>query len=347
MPPFLSILEAAAPVAGGLFGLVGNLFGSHSNRNAQQSANEANLQAVRETNRANRELAEYAYSRDLEMWNRQNQYNSPSAQMERLKAAGLNPNLVYGHGAVGNVSSAIPRYQVPQVQTPNYKSIGGYDVGDFGFSAGLSAYQSLLNAGLTEVQTSATEETAYKTSAERRLTESKQKEQDIRNASAALKLDVDKKTKEDILKSIRAKAQKDIWDSKQAENKYNYYPQEIHAMNSNAIATRQNADTNARRVDVESFFKSVEAEYRGTELYMRVGKYFDELEALSLRNDLTRVEIQSALVNLGNAALQGDILAVKAALWKLGINPEHNSSAWETVGNLIGDIFGFFFKKGK
>lgn len=30
----------------------------------------------------------------------QNQYNSPEAQMQRLKAAGLNPNLVYGSGAI-------------------------------------------------------------------------------------------------------------------------------------------------------------------------------------------------------------------------------------------------------
>jgi len=35
----------------------------------------------------------------LEDWNRQNAYNSPAAQMERLRQAGLNPNLVYGHGA--------------------------------------------------------------------------------------------------------------------------------------------------------------------------------------------------------------------------------------------------------
>jgi len=44
----------------------------------------------------------------LEDWNMQNAYNSPAAQMDRLKAAGLNPNLVYGHGADAQ-SSAMPR----------------------------------------------------------------------------------------------------------------------------------------------------------------------------------------------------------------------------------------------
>ena len=33
---------------------------------------------------------------DLEQWNRQNAYDSPAAQMQRLKDAGLNPNLLYG-----------------------------------------------------------------------------------------------------------------------------------------------------------------------------------------------------------------------------------------------------------
>lgn len=36
---------------------------------------------------------------DLERWHLQNQYNSPTAQMSRLRQAGLNPNLIYGRGA--------------------------------------------------------------------------------------------------------------------------------------------------------------------------------------------------------------------------------------------------------
>lgn len=40
-------------------------------------------------------------------WTLANDYNHPIQQMERLKAAGLNPNLVYGSGSVsGNTTSA-------------------------------------------------------------------------------------------------------------------------------------------------------------------------------------------------------------------------------------------------
>lgn len=69
------------------------------------------------TIQANKELAQYGYSKDLEMWNKGNEYNSPAAQMERLKEAGLNPNLVYGTGSVaGNTSGSLPQYNAPSVR---------------------------------------------------------------------------------------------------------------------------------------------------------------------------------------------------------------------------------------
>jgi hypothetical protein len=56
-----------------------------------------------------REMANTAYQRDMEMWNTQNLYNSPVEQMKRLESAGLNPNLVYGKGA-DNVATQMPKY---------------------------------------------------------------------------------------------------------------------------------------------------------------------------------------------------------------------------------------------
>jgi len=84
-------------------------------KNAQQNTDK--------TIAANKELAQYGYSKDLEQWNRSNAYNTPQAQMDRLKIAGLNPNLVYGSGsASGNTTPAqSPRYQAPTVQY-NYKN---------------------------------------------------------------------------------------------------------------------------------------------------------------------------------------------------------------------------------
>ena len=61
------------------------------------------------TNRQNRKHA-------LEDWDRQNAYNHPAQQMQRLKEAGLNPNLVYGNGATTLAAPVRPNQaQVPEV----------------------------------------------------------------------------------------------------------------------------------------------------------------------------------------------------------------------------------------
>lgn len=68
----------------------------------------ANLWAVHETNQANERLQSQQNQHNLEMWNLNNEYNSPVQQMERLKKAGLNPDMMYGQGqqnAVGNSAS--------------------------------------------------------------------------------------------------------------------------------------------------------------------------------------------------------------------------------------------------
>lgn len=82
------------------------------NMSGQLANNAINFASVQsQTSKARRyNLEMYAKQRAdaLADWNRQNEYNSPLQQMARLKAAGLNPNLVYGHGAEA-MSTAPPR----------------------------------------------------------------------------------------------------------------------------------------------------------------------------------------------------------------------------------------------
>jgi hypothetical protein len=55
-----------------------------------------------------------AHQRNVQFWNMQNSYNHPSAQMARLREAGLNPNMIYGTsptsavGQAGKVDSVQP-----------------------------------------------------------------------------------------------------------------------------------------------------------------------------------------------------------------------------------------------
>ena len=84
----------------------------------------------------NKRLAKYQNELNVQNWEMQNAYNSPKAQMARLKEAGLNPNLVYGSSAnTGNASTA-PDAVVP----PNPWSIG--DIVRDGLNTGLSVLGS-------------------------------------------------------------------------------------------------------------------------------------------------------------------------------------------------------------
>lgn len=61
---------------------------------------------------------------NIDQWRRENQYNSPTAQMQRLSAAGLNPNLVYGSGAT-TLSASSPKLEAAQKKAPD---LGQYAV---------------------------------------------------------------------------------------------------------------------------------------------------------------------------------------------------------------------------
>lgn len=68
-------------------------------------------------NKQSRRYATYMYDRQradaLADWKQQADYNSPAAQMGRLKEAGLNPNLVYGNGADAQMSSPVRSSNAP------------------------------------------------------------------------------------------------------------------------------------------------------------------------------------------------------------------------------------------
>jgi hypothetical protein len=73
-------------------------------------------------NRARRKEARSQRKFDLDMWNRQNAYNTPRMQMQRLRDAGLNPALMYGQGTTGN---AVNQPKATQARLENPISSSG------------------------------------------------------------------------------------------------------------------------------------------------------------------------------------------------------------------------------
>lgn len=101
-------------------GLVSGLLSASSARQAARY-NAARAAEDFERNRSlTMEMYELQRKNNIEFWNMQNAYNHPKMQMARLKEAGLNPLLVYGHGSVaGNTAGAIgnPSMSVPESHT--------------------------------------------------------------------------------------------------------------------------------------------------------------------------------------------------------------------------------------
>lgn len=107
--PWAAVAQAVGQIGGGIW------------------QNERNKAAQRREFRHNREMAEYAYGRDLDMWNRQsdwnlamwnrqNEYNLPSNMMQRLRDAGLNPNLLASSGSAGGTAASIQGASSPKYQ---------------------------------------------------------------------------------------------------------------------------------------------------------------------------------------------------------------------------------------
>lgn len=89
--------------------VIGSMLGYAS----QQKANQTNLQIARETNELNKYLTEQTNKQNLDIFNRQLQYNSPAEQRKMMEAAGYNAGLLYGNGS----NSVVSAPSAPNLQT--------------------------------------------------------------------------------------------------------------------------------------------------------------------------------------------------------------------------------------
>ena len=106
-----SIINAGSSLIGSIAGAIG-----------QNKVVNKQIEAQKRENQLNREynlmLARQQNQWNLEQWQRENDYNSPTSQMARLRAAGLNPDLMYGQGTTGN-SAGSPEMTSGAPSEPN------------------------------------------------------------------------------------------------------------------------------------------------------------------------------------------------------------------------------------
>lgn len=93
-------------IAGGLLGIGASSMQNAQNRQNVQETNRMNYKINQMNNQFNERMAIQQRNWQENMWNKENAYNTASAQRQRLEEAGLNPYLMMNGGSSGVASSA-------------------------------------------------------------------------------------------------------------------------------------------------------------------------------------------------------------------------------------------------
>lgn len=115
--------------ASGLFGGIGSVISGAIGAKSTADTNKANLKINQMNNDFNAREAQKARDFQLDMWNKENEYNSASSQRKRLEEAGYNPYMndaqagsATGMSGTSAASAAGAASQIPY--TPDFQSVG-------------------------------------------------------------------------------------------------------------------------------------------------------------------------------------------------------------------------------
>ena len=115
--------------ASGLFGGVGSVISGAIGAKTTSDTNKTNLKINQMNNDFNAREAQKARDFQLDMWNRENEYNKASSQRKRLEEAGYNPYMSDAQAGtaagMSGTSAATAAGAAPQIPyTPDFQSVG-------------------------------------------------------------------------------------------------------------------------------------------------------------------------------------------------------------------------------
>lgn len=268
----------------GLFGAIGSIGGALIGASASRSAAKKQLQATRETNLANMALAKAQNDWNVQQWQRETAWDSTSAQLQRWKEAGLNPNSFAGVASpvqAPNLQSA----EMANQQSPDLSALR--DIGpqlQKGINDGLSYYlqSKRLDAEIKEInqnmkesesRTNVNNASIREIESKVKLNEAKQRE--INQAITESKVKI-----EDFRSQIRLRSAQ----TREADLNYTYL--------------RRTLEARISAVDLENMFKEAgiiltyqQAKNAAEEYYNIVAQYClkaNEIEMLPFTNWITK-----------------------------------------------------------
>lgn len=115
--------------AGGLFGGLGSVISGAIGSKTTADTNKTNLKINQMNNDFNAREAQKSRDFQLDMWNRENEYNKASSQRKRLEEAGYNPYMSDAQAGTASgmsgTSAATAAGASPQIPyTPDFQSVG-------------------------------------------------------------------------------------------------------------------------------------------------------------------------------------------------------------------------------
>lgn len=115
--------------ASGLFGGLGTVISGAIGAKSTADTNKANLKINQMNNDFNAREAQKSRDFQLDMWNRENEYNKASSQRKRLEDAGYNPYMSDAQAGtatgMSGTSAATAAGATPQIPyTPDFQSVG-------------------------------------------------------------------------------------------------------------------------------------------------------------------------------------------------------------------------------
>ena len=218
--------------------MISNLF----NRNATQRA------AERDNRARSSEATNQRWWNEL-MWNKQNAYNTPTAQMERLEAAGLNPRLIYGQssgGAAGNAGD-VSGYSQPEIKS-TYK-------GNLAFQDIIASHQMEAQTDNIRAQEKVNQQTAIVKSQEALNTA-------LDYQQKSFDLGLDKDLREYNVQAAQANVQQQM-------NSVTKGQMENEITNKTMAATIKKADIEVRKATEELTGKQLENELKRIQIKLR------------------------------------------------------------------------------
>lgn len=106
---WINPISSAVGAVTGLGSLLDNVTGGAEHRAKEMAKYQADL---------NEQAAENSYQRQLDMWNKQNEYDLPVNQIARYQAAGINPNATFGNVSANAATPA----KTPETAAPDIAS---------------------------------------------------------------------------------------------------------------------------------------------------------------------------------------------------------------------------------